>query len=427
MTDMTWAGHDLPDDAPAFTRRQRWARELVFSRIRQAETGHLTFHDALGSTSFGTHVPGSPHNATIHVLDPRLYGHVALWGTVGSGEAWMDGWWTSDDLPAVIRYFVRNREVMDSMDSAFAGLGMAVLRRFHARNRNDRQGSRRNISAHYDLGNDFFSHVLDPTMTYSSGIYTSPDSTLEEAQFEKYDRLCRKLDLAPGMTVIEIGTGWGGFAMHAAREYGCHVTTTTISKRQHAFAQQRIQAAGLSDKVTLLLEDYRDLTGTYDRLVSIEMIEAVGHQYYDAYFETCSRLLKPDGAAAIQAITITDRHYEQAKRSVDFIQRYIFPGSCIPAVSVIGDSLKRRTDLVIANLEDITADYVRTLAEWRERLMANQSEIEALGHSPEFIRLFEFYFAYCEGGFDERAIQTVQILMTKPRYRGAPYLPHTTR
>lgn len=425
MTDVPW--EPTAADAGSFTRMQRLARELVFSRLRRAETGHLTFRDSEGEFSFGTRERGDPRAATITVHDPRLYGHVALWGTVGSGEAWMDGWWTADDLLAVIRFFVRNREVMDALDNGFAGLGMALLRRFHARNRNSRAGSRRNISAHYDLGNEFFEQVLDPTMTYSSGIFTGPDCTLEQAQTEKYDRLCRKLGLRAGMDVVEIGTGWGGFAVHAARNYGCHVTTTTISERQHEYARERIEREGLSDRVTLLLEDYRDLTGRYDRLVSIEMIEAVGHQYFDVYFQQCSDLLASEGAAAIQAITIADRHYEQAKRSVDFIQRYVFPGSCIPAVSVMADCLRRRTDLVVANLEDITTDYCRTLSIWRERLMDRAEAIRELGHEDEFIRLFEFYFAYCEGGFAERAIQTVQLLMTKPRFRGAPYLPDAGR
>jgi len=289
--------------------------------------------------------------------------------------------------------------------------------------RNTRGGSSRNIQAHYDLGNDFFQLFLDPTMMYSSGIFEHLQMTLEEASIAKLERICRKLDLKPGDRVIEIGTGWGGFAMHAARHYGCHVTTTTISPSQHAMARERIAAAGLSEQIDLLLTDYRDLGtrgGQYDKLVSIEMIEAVGHHYYDTYFRQCSELLKPEGAMLLQAITIADQQYEVAKNSVDFIQRYIFPGSCIPSVTAISDSLARVTDLRLTHLEDIGPHYATTLRLWHDNFDAQLDAVRALGYPETFIRMWQFYLCYCEAGFIERVIGDAQLLLIKPQCRLPP-------
>ena len=275
----------------------------------------------------------------------------------------------------------------------------------------------KNILAHYDLGNDFYALFLDETMTYSCGIFEREDSTLKEASEAKYDRICRKLMLTTGDQVLEIGTGWGGFAVHAAGNYGVHVTTATISDEQHQFAQNRIKAAGLEDRITLLKSDYRDLSGKFDKLVSIEMIEAVGHHFYATFFRTCSRLLKDDGMMALQAITIGDQIFDRHRRSVDFIKRYIFPGSCIPSITAISNAIARATDLRLVHLEDITPHYARTLSEWRRRFFANLDKVREMGYSDTFIRMWEYYLCYCEGGFAERYIGDVQMLFTKPLYR----------
>jgi cyclopropane-fatty-acyl-phospholipid synthase len=287
----------------------------------------------------------------------------------------------------------------------------------HWLNRNSPDGSRRNIAAHYDLGNDLFALFLDDTMAYSCGVFEREDATLHEAQVAKFERACRRLRLSPSDHLLEIGTGWGGLALHAASRYGCRVTTTTISREQHDWARERIRAAGLSDRVTLLLDDYRDLRGRYDKLVSIEMIEAVGHQFLDTYTAQCSRLLEPHGAMLLQAITIRDQLYAEALESVDFIQRYIFPGSFIPSVTAIADSVRRATDMKVFHLEDIGPHYATTLRRWRERFFERIDDVRRLGYSEQFVRMWDFYLCYCEGGFLERQLGDVQMLLTKPRCR----------
>jgi cyclopropane-fatty-acyl-phospholipid synthase len=291
---------------------------------------------------------------------------------------------------------------------------------FHFLNRNSRQGSARNIAAHYDLGNDLYRLMLDPTMAYSCGIFERPDSTLEQASIAKFEAVCRKLALQPSDHLVEIGTGWGGLAIHAAKHYGCRVTTTTISSEQHSYAREQIAREGLSDRITLLLEDYRDLRGVYDKAVSIEMIEAVGANYLDTYLRKCSSLLRDSGAMLLQAITIQDQFYAQASKSVDYIQRFIFPGSFIPSVAVIQESLARVTDMKIFHLEDIGPHYARTLQLWRERFFENLREVHRLGYPDSFVRLWEYYLCYCEGGFAERQLGNVQLLLTKPDCRRAP-------
>jgi cyclopropane-fatty-acyl-phospholipid synthase len=289
----------------------------------------------------------------------------------------------------------------------------------HWLNRNDKNGSRRNIAAHYDLGNRFFELFLDDTMAYSCGIFANAGTSLLEASTAKFDAACSKLDLKAGQHLLEIGTGWGGLAIHAARHYGCHVTTTTISREQYDFSRERVERAGLGDRITLLLEDYRDLRGQYDALVSIEMIEAVGHQYLGTYFRRCSDLLRPTGAMLLQAITIRDQFYEQARRSVDFIKRFIFPGAFIPSVQSLVSSVARSSDMKLFHLEDIGPHYARTLKIWRERFLARQAEVRAQGYPERFVRMWEFYLCYCEGGFEERQLGDVQMLLTKPRARRA--------
>lgn len=292
-----------------------------------------------------------------------------------------------------------------------------MLKAFHFFNRNTKEGSRNNISAHYDLGNGFFTLFLDQSMMYSSAIYPQCDASLAEAAEFKLQRVCEKLQLKPQDHLLEIGTGWGGLAIYAATHYGCRVTTTTISREQYDFACARIKSLGLEDRIKVLFDDYRDLQGQFTKLVSIEMIEAVGHEHYDQYFSTCSALLAPDGLMLIQAITIADQRYEQAKKSVDFIQRYIFPGGSLPSIAVIAESIKRNTDLTIVQMEDIGEHYAQTLKHWREAFLAKLEQVRAQGFDERFIRMWEFYLCYCEGGFMERSIGTAQLLFAKPGYR----------
>ena len=313
------------------------------------------------------------------------------------------------------------------MDKGIARILSPLHKYLHALKKNTREGSRRNIIAHYDLGNDFYRLFLDDTLTYSCGIFERPDSSLREASIAKYDRICRKLELSPADHVLEIGTGWGGFALHAATHFGCRVTTTTISNRQYELARQRVASAGLEDRITLLKQDYRDLAGTFDKLVSIEMIEAVGHHFLEEFFRVCSRCLKPDGQMLLQAITIRDQVFDWHKRNVDFIKRYIFPGSCIPSVTAISEAVTRATDLRLFHLEDITAHYATTLRRWRENFFANLDSVKALGFPDAFIRMWEFYLCYCEGGFSERYLGDIQVLFTKPMCRRDPVLPALAR
>ena len=401
---------------------QRLARSIVLKRLQRLQHGHLLIIEGDRRHGFGSAQAGDLQ-VTLQVNDPRFYGDLAFGGSIGAGEAWMRGYWKCDDLTALIRLMVRNQDVMDSLEGGMAVLARPVLKLLHRMNRNTQDGSRRNIAAHYDLGNDLFRLFLDPTMMYSSAVFDTPDMTLEQASVSKLDRICRKLELGPADHVLEIGTGWGGFALHAAGKYGCRVTTTTISQAQYELAQQRVEAAGLQDKITILLKDYRDLEGQFDKLVSIEMIEAVGHQFFDTYFAKCASLLKPEGMMLLQGITIADQRYESAKNSVDFIQRYIFPGSCIPSVTALLNSVTRASDLRLFQLEDIGPHYARTLAEWRHNFFANIEQVRALGYPEEFIRMWEFYLCYCEGGFEERALGDVHMLLVKPDNRRAPLLP----
>jgi len=398
----------------------RLARAAVHARLRGLRQGRLTIIEGDAPLTFGAPSASASHCATITILDPSCYGDIAFGGSIGAGETYMLGLWLCDDLTALVRIFVANRNVMDEMETGLARLTAPLRKLGHWVNRNTKSGSRRNIAAHYDLGNDFFSLVLDDTMMYSCAIFERPDVPLRDASIAKNDLICRKLDLLPTDHLLEIGTGWGGFAIHAAARYGCRVTTTTISQQQYDLAVRRIAEAGLSDRITVIQRDYRDLRGLglqFDKIVSIEMIEAVGHAYYDTYFACCSDLLKPDGRVLIQAITIDDRQYDRARRSVDFIQRFIFPGSCIPSVTALCQSIARASELRLFGLEDIGAHYPPTLRGWRAHLVANTARLRELGYSDAFIRLWEFYLCYCEGGFLERAISDVHLVLTKPLAR----------
>ena len=401
------------------------ARSLVLKGLSSIEQGALTLIDGGEQREFGR--PGSELTATVRVQHPDFYRRVACGGTIAAGESYMDGLWSCSDLTALIRIMVLNQTAQQRLEGGLAGLAVLLQRLGHRFNDNSRRGSRRNIAVHYDLGNDFYRLFLDPTMAYSCGIFDRADSTLEEASTAKFDRICRKLGLAPGMRVLEIGTGWGGFAIHAARNYGCHVTTTTISRQQHDLAAEKITACGLNPQITLLQQDYRDLTGTFDRLVSIEMIEAVGHRHLPVYFRACSDRLKPDGAALIQAITMPDHHYRRYLKAPDFINRHIFPGSCCPSLQAITAAIARETDLRLTHLEDITPHYARTLREWRNAFHAHLQAVRDMGFDERFIRMWEFYLCYCEGGFAERFTGNLQLLFTKPLYRGEPLLPPPAR
>ncbi|MBD8880781.1 class I SAM-dependent methyltransferase [Rhodanobacter sp. 7MK24] len=396
----------------------RFLRERLLRQLAGFGHGRLTLRDALGTVLIGTPA-GEPADLSVQidVLDPGFYRTVATNGSVGAGEAWMDGHWHCSDLVGLIRLLLRNRDLLDGMETGLARFGGMAMRAVHALRRNTRDGSRRNISAHYDLGNDFFGLFLSGDLMYSSAYWAGSDDTLEAASARKLDLICRKLDLKPGDRVVEIGTGWGGFALHAAKHYGCHVTTTTISREQHALARERIAAAGLSDQVHVLLQDYRDLDGQFDKLVSIEMIEAIGAEYLDAYFHQLGRLLKPDGVALLQAITIEDHRYAQALKSVDFIKRHVFPGSFIPSLSAMLAAKARSSDLGLIAQEDFGDSYARTLHAWRERFMAKLPEVRAQGFDERFIRMWEFYLAYCEGGFRERSIGVSHLLMARPCWR----------
>ncbi|GIX35197.1 MAG: cyclopropane-fatty-acyl-phospholipid synthase [Lysobacteraceae bacterium] len=399
-------------------------RRRLIERLAALRGGSIRLVDGDLDRVLGEPADGcaEPLRCTLRVEDPEFYLALARHGSVGAAEAYMDGAWHCDDLVALVRILVRNRALLDGMEQGTARLGGLLMRAWHALRRNTRGGSRRNIAAHYDLGNALFELFLDRSMMYSSAIFADATETLEQAQQRKLDRICRKLQLGPASRVVEIGTGWGGFALHAARHYGAHVTTTTISQQQFELARARVEAEGLGDRITLLLRDYRELDGQYDALVSIEMIEAIGHQYLDTYFAKVASLLRRDGMALIQAITIEDHRYRQALRSVDFIKRHIFPGSFIPSVSAMLEAAAK-TDLRLFNLEDIGPSYALTLRHWRQRFLAHVHEVRAQGYPDRFIRMWEFYLAYCEGGFLERSIGDVQMLLTRPDCRRPSWLP----
>jgi cyclopropane-fatty-acyl-phospholipid synthase len=395
----------------------------VFARAMRAQLaslrGELMIHDGRERVRVG-HAAAGVANAEILVVDPRFWRAAVLRGSVGFAEAYANGWWASPDVVAVVRLLTRNIDLIHRIERTLGGVSRPALALYHKLRSNTEQGSRANIAAHYDLSNEFFSLFLDPTMTYSCGLFESPDCTLEHASIAKLDRLCAKLDLRAEDHLVEIGTGWGALAIHAARTRGCRVTTTTISARQHEWAAARIREAGLGDRVRLFEADYRRLPELssadrrFDKLVSVEMIEAVGHRYYPEFFATCQQLLAPGGRMALQAITIADQYYESTKDEVDFIQRYIFPGSCIPSVTALCTAATKASDLRLIDLDDIGHHYVPTLAAWRHNLHARWDEARALQLDDNFLRLFEFYLMYCEAGFAERHISDVHMVFTRP-------------
>lgn len=396
---------------------EKLARQALFKVFGELEVGSLTLHEGAHTYHFGTAGVAAEPQAEVHIHNPSIYGQILAGGSIAAGEAYIQGHWSSPAPVEVTRLFSANMATLDGLEAGQSWFRKTVLNAAHWFNRNTHSGSRENIAAHYDLGNEFFHLFLDPTMMYSSAIFSDSTMTLEAASEAKLDEICLQLELKPGDHLLEIGTGWGGMAIHAAKNFGCRVTSTTISREQYEYACARVKQEGLEDRVELLCEDYRKLSGQYDKLVSIEMIEAVGHEFYKNYFECCTSLLKNDGKMVIQAITVADQRYKFARDSVDYIKRYIFPGGCLPSVAVIADHVARDTDLQMVHLRDITEDYATTLAHWRERFLANLDGVAGMGFDEQFIRMWEFYLCYCEGGFRERIISTVQLAFAKPGYR----------
>ena len=412
-----------PRAAKTPSRVDRWARAALHAALRRLPRGRLTLIEADRAEPFGAASQTEPH-ATVRILSPRTYRRIMGGGALAAAESYVAGEWDCDDLTALFRLLLRNEDAFRKLDGGLARLRAPGLWLWNLLRRNSRAGSRRNIAAHYDLGNEFYSLFLDPTLNYSAAFFAHPGDSLEQAQVAKLDRICRKLRLRPEHHLLEIGTGWGALAIHAAKHYGCRVTTTTISERQHEFATARVAQVGLSQQVTVLKQDYRDLRGRFDRLVSIEMIEAVGRDFLDGYLAQCGNLLRTDGLALIQAITIADRHAATYARNVDFIQRYVFPGSFVPPLSGILAGLAQRTRLQVLDLEDLTTHYARTLALWRSNFHARLDEVRAIGFPESFVRLWHYYLCYCEAGFLERSIGDVQLLIAGPEFRGVePWRP----
>ncbi|NOI69731.1 SAM-dependent methyltransferase [Vibrio owensii] len=405
------------------TTTQKAARGVLFQCLQKMEIGCLTVIESFKtetterSERFSTpngDYNGEPVAATIEVKHPGFYSRLLQGGSIAAGEAYMDGWWDSPDLTALMKLMALNLRALDKLEEQGSWLTKLLYKFSHWSNRNSEENSRKNIHAHYDLGNNLYEAFLDTNMLYSSALYNRADDSLEQAQINKMDRLCQQLELKPTDHVVEIGTGWGAMAIYMAEQYGCQVTTTTISEEQHAYAEQKIKERGLEDKITLLKEDYRNLTGTYDKLVSIEMIEAVGKQFLPSYIKVCESLLKSGGLMAIQAITIADQRYDYYSNNVDFIQKYIFPGGFLPSVTSLTQATTKYSDLVTRDLFDIGLDYAKTLKEWHLRFNRAESEVRSFGYDDRFVRMWRYYLSYCEGGFLARTISAVHMTFQRP-------------
>ncbi len=404
------------------TPHERAARRVVHALLARVRDGQVELVEDGCVLSFGALGGSPPLRARIEVRSSAFYPALVRGGS-RAGRAYMDGVWACDDLVALVRIAARNMGAIDRLRELLLPLTGPFQRaawRLHA---NTRARSRERIAAHYDLGNTLFSRFLDETMMYSCAVFEHPEATLHEASVAKLERICRTLALQPGEHVLEIGSGWGGFALHAARHHDVRVTTTTISREQHAHATAAVQAAGLGDRVTVLLSDYRDLRGSYDKLVSIEMVEAVGWEHLGTYFGACSALLRPDGAMLLQAIVHPEHVFRIEKASTGFINAHVFPGATLPSLVAIERELARHTDLRTVHLDDITPHYVHTLRCWRERFLAARHELEPLGYDERFRRMWELYLAYCEAGFAERRISDVQLLLAKPGFHAEPLHP----
>lgn len=404
-----------PQEHPT-VRTSRWQallRTRVLGRLARLEHGVLELEEGNNTLRFGS----AGGTARVRIHDGRFWPALALGGGTGAGDAWAEGLWSSPDPVAVVRLLLRNRQTLLGLEGGPARLAGWLGRLSHKARANTFRGSRRNIAAHYDLGNDFYRLFLDETLSYSAALFSDPAMDLAQAQRAKIDRLCRDLALQPHHHLLEIGTGWGALAIHAARHYGCRVTTTTLSAEQARLARERVLQAGLEHRITVLEEDYRRLEGRFHRLVSVEMVEAVGHEFLGEYIACCSRLLEPDGRMALQAITYPDRFYEGYRRRADFIQRRIFPGSCLVSPAHLLRQVADHGDLAVVAVRDLTAHYARTLAEWRRNLADRREQALALGYTEHFLRLWDYYLAYCEGGFREHFIGDLQLLLVKPGAR----------
>jgi cyclopropane-fatty-acyl-phospholipid synthase len=385
----------------------------VHSVLAKISYGQLEIIEGSEHILFPNHVNNAEIKGKLVVHDISLYRDFVKGGSIGASEAFIEGKWSSPNLTNVIRIFAKAQQATDSLEKNKSWLNRIKNGISHWKNRNTQSGSKKNILAHYDLGNDLYTRFLDPSMMYSSAIYPSETSTLEEAQQYKLKTICESLELSDTDHLLEIGTGWGGLAIYAAQNYGCKVTTTTISDAQHEYARQNIEALNLVDKITLLKKDYRDLTGTFDKVVSVEMIEAVGYEYLPSFFKQCNDRLKDGGKLLIQSITIADQRFDYYKSNVDFIQRYIFPGGFLPSVNILSHHITQHSSLVIESLDDIGLDYAKTLADWRTNFLASWPELTTFGYDDTFKRLWLYYFAYCEGAFLERSTSTVHLLARK--------------
>ena len=388
-------------------------KNLILSQFRKINHGCIILNEGNKKIIFGDQ--GSSLKVEVNIYSDEFYILAGSGGDLGIAEAYAAGYWDADDMVKLIQIVIKNQEVQKSLEGGLAKLISPINRYIHRSRRNTVSGSKENIVAHYDLSNEFFQTWLDKSMTYSCAIFEPEDLSLFDASKEKLDRICRKLDIQAEDHVVEIGTGWGSFAVHAAKQYGCRVTTTTISNEQHAYVSNLIEKEGLRDKITLLKNDYREIKGQYDKLVSIEMIEAVGYNFIQQFFQTCSDLLKPNGLMAIQGITYHEQGFDNHLNSVDFIKKYIFPGSNLISVNHVLSVIKDFTDLSLVHLEDITKYYAETLKLWREKYKKEMSKIKKMGYSDEFLRMWDYYFIYCEAGFRERFIGDVQLVMAKPK------------
>lgn len=395
--------------------RQRAARKIFFKALAAVQGGSITLVEGNHRHHFGA--PNAALAAEMVIVDPRCYQRMLFGGSIGAAEAFIQQQWHCNDLTTLVRIFANNLKLLDNIEARFGWLKHGIHLIKHRFSRNSMAGAKRNILAHYDLGNDLYQQFLDDSMLYSSAIYPHSAAGLAEAQQHKLQLICERLDLRPGQSLLEIGTGWGALAIYAAKHYGVNVTTTTISEAQYQFALQRIRDAGLTNQITLLKQDYRLLEGQYDRVVSIEMIEAVGHEYLPGFFAKLNHLLLPHGKLLLQAITINDQRYDSYRRGVDFIQRYIFPGGCLPSVSVMANQLAHQTELVIDGLHDFGIDYAHTLNDWQQRFVAALPQVKQLGYGDDFIRMWRFYLSYCEGGFLARTISVVHLTAAKQGYQ----------
>jgi len=388
-------------------------RSIVYSILDKLTYGQLEIVEGSKHHLFPETASNPDIHGKIHIHDMSVYQDFVKGGSIGVAESFIDGKWSSPNLTNVIRIFAKAQQLTDSLEAKSSWSNKLKNAFFHWQNRNTQSGSKRNILAHYDLGNELYTRFLDPKMMYSSAIYPTENSSLEEAQSHKLKTICERLVLEKTDHLLEIGTGWGGLAIYAAQHYGCKVTTTTISDAQYAYAEARIKELGLTEQITLLKKDYRDLTGSFDKVVSIEMIEAVGYEFLPSFFKQCNDRLKPGGKLLIQAITIADQRFDSYKSNVDFIQKYIFPGGFLPSINILSQHITEHSELVVESLSDIGLDYAKTLNDWRKNFIASWSDLKPHGYDETFKRLWLYYFAYCEGAFLERSTSTVHLVARK--------------